>query len=190
MFLPQKKVYSDVIRPFIPIQLRRWLSPVPPVQYVYVRPSIGRMVMMAGIGFGAGALLGASLMYLLDPSRGRRRRHLIRDQAVHAKHEITGTLDERIEDFGNRVRGFAAEARAQLRETHVDDDVLVERVRATLGHVAHHPRRIEVTARDGRITLGGSAPAEDIEQLVTRARTVRGVIGVTNELRATQPSAA
>jgi hypothetical protein len=35
------------------------------------------------LAFSGGAGLGAALMYLLDPERGRRRRKLLSDQIVH-----------------------------------------------------------------------------------------------------------
>lgn len=38
-----------------------------------------------------GVVLGAGLMYLLDPDRGARRRSVRRDQVVHLLHETTHT---------------------------------------------------------------------------------------------------
>ena len=65
-----------------------------------------------GIAFAAGAAFGAAIMYLVDPDGGRRRRALIRDQMVHAGHEI-GDLGEdargRAQDIRNRAQGAAHE---------------------------------------------------------------------------------
>src|SRR5215207_1320052 len=64
--------------------------------------------------FAAGAVFGAAVLYLVDPDRGRRRRALLRDQAVHAGHEI-GDLGQdargRAQDLRNRAQGTVAEAR-------------------------------------------------------------------------------
>ena len=62
--------------------------------------------------FVLGALMGAGVMYLFDPDRGRRRRARLRDRLLHGAHEA--------EDFGeaaastarhmrNRARGMLAE---------------------------------------------------------------------------------
>ena len=37
--------------------------------------------------------LGAGLMYLLDPDRGRRRRARVRDRATRAVNRIGGAID-------------------------------------------------------------------------------------------------
>ena len=47
----------------------------------------------------------------------------------------------------NRARGMAAEMRARCQEEAVPDEVLEERVRSKLGHIARYPEGIEVTAR-------------------------------------------
>jgi len=66
-----------------------------------------------GIGIGAG--LGAGLMYLLDPDRGRRRRALVRDKAVHLARVTERTLEVRSREMKNRAQGFAAQIRSLLR---------------------------------------------------------------------------
>ena len=66
----------------------------------------------------AGAGLGAGLMYILDPQQGRRRRALMRDQFVHALHELDdaiGVLSRDLGVPGAGIPSFApapAEARA------------------------------------------------------------------------------
>jgi len=44
---------------------------------------------------------------------------------------------------------------AQWDDTPVDDDVLVERVRAHLGRAVSHPHAVDVGAADGVVTLRG-----------------------------------
>ena len=64
------------------------------------------------IAGSAGALLlGAGLMYLLDPAQGRRRRAYLRDKAVHAAKQTSQYVDSTSRHLGNRAQGVAAKAR-------------------------------------------------------------------------------
>jgi hypothetical protein len=65
-------------------------------------------------GIGLGLCLGAGLMYYLDPDRGRRRRALVRDKAVHLQHETGHAVNRKARHIGNRARGLVAEARGAL----------------------------------------------------------------------------
>jgi hypothetical protein len=61
--------------------------------------------------------IGALAMYLFDPASGRRRRALLRDQLVHARHEIAEIADYTegtAKDLRNRAYGLAAEARGMI----------------------------------------------------------------------------
>ena len=57
-----------------------------------------------------GGGLGASLMYLLDPERGGRRRALLRDKLVSAASQTPDCVGTTARDLGNRARGLVAEA--------------------------------------------------------------------------------
>ena len=59
-----------------------------------------------------GALgIGALAMYFYDPVSGKRRRALLRDQLVHARHEIGDYAEGTTKDLRNRAFGLVAEAR-------------------------------------------------------------------------------
>ncbi|HEU4630470.1 MAG TPA: SRPBCC family protein [Gemmatimonadaceae bacterium] len=131
----------------------------------------------SGMGLLGGLGLGAALMYFLDPARGKRRRHLVRDQLVHAGHVTGDALDATSRDLRNRARGAAATARARVRRDDADDAVVTERVRSALGRVVSHPSAITVVVAEGRVTLGGPVLAGEVDRLL---RTVRGVRGVTD----------
>ena len=73
--------------------------------------------------------MGAALMYMFDPSGGRRRRALTRDQVVRAARAAGESLDATARDWSNRAAGTAAEVRSRLRSDRPDDHILVERVR-------------------------------------------------------------
>jgi osmotically-inducible protein OsmY len=129
------------------------------------------------------ASLGAALMYLFDPDNGRRRRaamkhkgasyaRLMRDAeeilARRTLHQVQGALAT--------IRGRVAPAEA------VDDDVLIERVRAALGHVIHDPHAIDVKVRDGCVTLKGPVIPDEVGEIVACTERVRGVRQVENRL--------
>jgi hypothetical protein len=70
-----------------------------------------------------GLLVGAAIMYLLDPERGGRRRALVRDQAARARNKLGDGLPATARDLGNRAKGAVAELRSRLRR---EDDKLVD----------------------------------------------------------------
>lgn len=139
---------------------------------------------MKSIDFFKGMAVGAGLMYLLDPDQGRRRRALVRDQMVHARHELEETTAARARHLANRGRGAAIEAAKRVVPggEPVDDRTLEERVRAALGRVVSNPGAIDVMAADGRVTLIGPVLAREADRLVRRVCAVRGVREVDNRL--------
>jgi gas vesicle protein len=66
-------------------------------------------------GIGVGAALGAGLMFLLDPDRGRRRRALARDKAIHLAKSTEKIVAARSRDLGNRASGAASRIRSTIR---------------------------------------------------------------------------
>ena len=66
----------------------------------------GGLFLLGGLGLGAG------LMYFFDPQMGRRRRALVRDQAVRLGNDAADALRDRTRDLGNRAYGLACEARS------------------------------------------------------------------------------
>lgn len=130
--------------------------------------------------------LGWALSRLLDPARGRRRRALLRDKVISAAHAVGDALDTTSRDVGNRTRGVIAELRPRRSSGSVSDEVLVERVRARLGGAVSHPRSIEVSAHDGRVTLSGPILAHEVPTLLRRLASIRGVKEVENRLEAHQ----
>src|SRR6266542_2410527 len=96
---------------------------------------------------------GAAMTYFLDPERGRRRRAAARDRMVHLRRKATAASDKTARDLSHRAAGALAEARGTMREgllpRPVDDVILEERVRASLGRVIRHAGAIEVTSQAG-----------------------------------------
>jgi uncharacterized membrane protein len=130
--------------------------------------------------------LGAGVMYFYDPDRGRRRRALVRDKVTRTLNQSDEFIDKAAVDLRNRTRGTLAEAMAMLSDEEAPDWILEERVRAELGRVARHPRAIEVSANQGRVTLSGPILGDDVERVLSRVAAVRGVKGVDNQLEVHQ----
>lgn len=129
-----------------------------------------------------GMALGAGITYLLDPDRGSRRRALVRDKLVHAGHELEDSVRSNARHVRNRARGLAHEARAALTEREVEDRVLEERVRSAIGRGLSSTADFEVTADRGYITLSGAVSADEVQDVVRSAKSVRGVEAVDNRL--------
>jgi hypothetical protein len=130
----------------------------------------------------AGAGIGAALGFLFDPSRGGRRRALLRDKCVLAVRKTRDGLDAAARDMAHRTQGIAAEARGRLSRSPVDDVTLLERVRSRLGRATSHPRAIDVEVDRGEVTLRGPILADEVDALLSAVESVRGVCNVINEL--------
>lgn len=56
---------------------------------------------------------GATAMYFLDPVAGPRRRALVRDKGVAARHDVEDFARAKSTHLSNRLHGMAAEAHAE-----------------------------------------------------------------------------
>jgi osmotically-inducible protein OsmY len=126
--------------------------------------------------------LGAALMYLFDPDRGRRRRALIRDKAEGAANKAGDYAGKMSRDLRNRAYGVVAETKSIFRYEEVTDNVLIDRVRAKLGHYSGHSGAIDVTAQSGTVILSGRVLAKEVPDVLRAVRSVRGVKSVENQL--------
>lgn len=132
--------------------------------------------------FLKGMIAGGTLIYLLDPDRGSRRRHLIRDQVVHLNKKLEHGLGAAGRDVRNRSVGVAASARGMLRRDHAPDEVIEERVRSRVGRAVSAPSAIDVTVHEGRATLSGPVLLAEHAGLVSTVRRVRGVQEIEDRL--------
>src|SRR5512138_2725488 len=90
--------------------------------------------------------VGAGLMYLFDPDRGKRRRALLRDKAEHATRIAADAARKTRRDVRNHLLGAVAEFESLLRSEEATDRVLEQRVRSKMGRVVSHPHAIKVKA--------------------------------------------
>ncbi len=126
--------------------------------------------------------IGAGLMYLFDPDRGVRRRAVTKDKAIHAANMTGKAIATVWRDAGNRGSGILAELGNLIGSQPPDDTQLAERVRAELGFLVDHPGAIEVSAKDGCVTLYGPIHSAEIKGLLSRVWKVRGVKAIDNQL--------
>jgi hypothetical protein len=132
-----------------------------------------------------GALLGAGLMFLLDPDRGRRRRARLRDKLIHGVHEaehlgeVTASSARHIR---NQARGALAETRARMHTETVDDAVLEGRLRAELGRLVQPVGDIRAEVDNGMVRLTGTIEPGNEERIIDGIRRVPGVRSVQNQL--------
>ncbi|HET7549688.1 MAG TPA: BON domain-containing protein [Gemmatimonadaceae bacterium] len=113
--------------------------------------SITKREAVAAIG---GMGVGAGLMFILDPSAGRKRRARLRRALRRA---------------GRRI---------------LSDTVIEARVRSVLTRSVSHPRAITVDVKQGRVVLGGQVIAREVDGLLRRVRRIRGVRGVRSRMEA------
>jgi osmotically-inducible protein OsmY len=136
------------------------------------------------IGVILAVLGGAGLMYFLDPDAGRRRRALVRDQIVKARHQIEEKTEAAQKQAANKAQGVVAETQSHLRQQpEVDDYTLAARVRSEMGRVVSHSRAIDASVYQGRVTLRGNILADEVDRLMSTVRAVPGVREVDNQLQ-------
>jgi uncharacterized membrane protein len=131
--------------------------------------------------FPRGVLVGVSLMYFLDPRRGRARRARIADLAAHLRREEQRLVGKAVRDAAHRARGLVRFV-SRARQVDADDAVLEARVRARLGRLVSCPSAIEVSVRGGAVTLRGSVLVDEAGRAVRSLRRVPGVEQVIDRL--------
>lgn len=152
-----------------------------------------------------GAFVGAVLMFFFDPEQGRRRRALLRDQITRATESAEDRANElgkraketyqetrsNVESAANTLQNRAQDAQYQVRagmdylqETieEVTDVDLVQRVRSELSNHVWQPHLLDVSAENGKITLRGQLPQDQINRLMTAIAAIPGVREVENDL--------
>ena len=64
-----------------------------------------------------GMWLGAALMYVLDPDRGKRRRAMIRNKATDAMEQAGDAIEKKGHEIHQHAREFVADTRNSLSKT-------------------------------------------------------------------------
>ncbi len=134
----------------------------------------------------ASGLTSGLLVYLMDPERGRRRRHMLRDRSFASVRRIGRSIKA-------LWRGAAAETYGVThRIVHLvpkptemtDDETLRQRVESQLFRDRHIPKgHLNINAEHGMLILRGELDSPiEIAQLEERVRHLPGVRGVQNLL--------
>src|SRR5688572_26857214 len=118
-----------------------------------------------------GVTVGAGLMFILDPDRGRRRRALMRDKSMRWSRKTREFAGSASRDVRNRAIGMGAMLKSWMQPgPPVPDHILAQRVRATLGMYSRHPSAIDVHVTDGVVTLSGPVLDDEVDDMCTAIR--------------------
>jgi uncharacterized membrane protein len=121
-------------------------------------------------------VVGAGLMYLLDPQRGRARRARVVNALVHASKAERRLVRKGLRDARQRLQGVSERSRRVFSEP-APDEVILGRVRSRLGRaIAHaHAHALDLEVKDGRLILRGPVLTAEADEVL---RCVRGTMGV------------
>lgn len=133
------------------------------------------------ITFPGGLLLGAGLMYFLDPARGRGRRRRLREALQHAERVERELFGKAARDTRQRVHGVV-ERLSHPPARDVSDEVIDQRLRARLGRAVSHPRALDFAVVAGRVVMRGHVIANEADDVIKEARDVPGVREVVDRL--------
>jgi osmotically-inducible protein OsmY len=135
-----------------------------------------------------GAVAGAAAAHYLDPENGRRRRHILRDQAVAKARSGMREATRQADYAAGKAKGAAAGAVPSMpgrdRIEDVDDVTLARKVETEIFRDAAAPKGdVSVNVEDGTVYLRGMVADEQwIERLAAEAGKIEGVKGVENLL--------
>ena len=134
------------------------------------------------VGLISAAGIGAGLMYLFDPDRGKRRRAEIRNKAKHFNRVAIDAAGKTQRDLRNHLVGIVSEMNSLVRSEKVADSVLEARIRSKLGRIVSHPHAIEVRVVAGRAILTGPILAAEAVPLFEVISGIAGLKTVENLL--------
>jgi osmotically-inducible protein OsmY len=137
--------------------------------------------------FVAGCIVGATAEYLLDPSAGKRRRHVTRDKALSRIRRRSHEAVRRAKYMEGVAEGVAHRAAQTVHPAHhepPDDVTLSRKVESVAFREAGTPKgHVSVNAERGVVFLRGQLDtSEEIDALVSAAGAVEGVKEVRNLL--------
>lgn len=131
-----------------------------------------------------GALIGAMAMSLFDPVRGPARRAKAREKAHSAAHRLGERAWRRSYDIRQRAFGRLYESRH--KGERVDDDILIERVRAQIGKRVSNLHQLEISASNGVVSIAGPVKSEERDGIIDILHKTRGVVDVRIRERAVE----
>jgi uncharacterized membrane protein len=136
--------------------------------------------MNKAVGLFSAVGVGAGLMYLFDPDRGKRRRVEIGNKAKHINRIAADASVKTGRDVRNHLLGAVSQLESLVRHENVADDTLQARVRSKLGRIVSHPHAIEVKVADGVVRLSGPIFTDEAHPLLDCVVAIRGVRNIEN----------
>jgi len=131
--------------------------------------------------FPGAVLLGAGLMFFLDPVRGRKRRARMNEAMAHAERHERELFGKASRDARHRAHGLVERVKHRP-SPDVPDQVIESRVRACLGRAVSHASALDVVVDGGRVTLRGPVLAHEADFTVRAVHRVPGVHHVVDQL--------
>jgi CBS domain-containing protein len=149
----------------------------------YTSPRTGNASVANSLAIGAVCLgVGAGLMYLFDPNRGRTRRAIARDKATSLYSASGEVVSRTAQDLRNRAAGVASNTKSMWKSEPVTDEKLVARVRSKMGRYVSHPHAVHVEANSGHVTVSGSILSHEAPKFLKCVKSIPGVQSVDDRL--------
>jgi hyperosmotically inducible periplasmic protein len=134
----------------------------------------------------AAAVVGAGLVWFLDPSSGRRRRHVARDKGLSLARRGVHRGRRTVRHASSDAVGLGKRLAHNLpgNEPELDDATLAHKVESIVFRDHDVPKgQININAERGVVFLRGQVNRPElVEVLEERARKVKGVRDVRNLL--------
>lgn len=140
-----------------------------------------------------GMAIGAGLMYLLDFERGVSRRARLRTRAMMRLRKLGEMIHERAREFADKLQVAPLQRVAAISlipRQPVPDWVLAERTRLETWRTLAHPDSVQISVRDGRVTLWGPVLTGEPERLHARLLKIPGVRKVELQFTTRQEATA
>ncbi|HWC76216.1 MAG TPA: YtxH domain-containing protein, partial [Blastocatellia bacterium] len=102
--------------------------------------------------------IGAGLMYVFDPDKGKKRRALMRDRLEDTARKTRRQIDRKSHEVGDLVSSIGASIKAPFTNGPLSDNDLLARVKEKVIEILPDTQDIKVRARNGIVTLGGWLP--------------------------------
>lgn len=135
-----------------------------------------------GVALAGAVGVGAGLMFMLDPDRGKQRRTVLRETVDRTARKTAHEIGAASRNVGTKIKDLGTSAKTSFNR-HPADDVLLKRVGAAIGKVLANPRLIGVTITEGLTTLTGQATEHELPRLLEQVSRVPGVREVINRVQ-------
>jgi hypothetical protein len=104
------------------------------------------------------------------------------DSAKSTASQVGQAMSGTARDAATKVKSAANEAKQQVEAAVTSDQTLTVRVRTAVAGGVRAPGAIDIDVKDGTVTLTGTIPAGEVQQLVEKVEAIPGVTKVDNRL--------